>query len=118
MTYRQIDYLVRLGIITPAYAPARGSGSRASWSRSQLPVLRMVAFLREHGARDSTLRTAVVEAERLNENAWGARIVVTIDGRIMPLFAADANGWVMDFAQLAHPITSEAADEELALIAS
>lgn len=109
MTYRQLDYLVRSGIMTPAQT-ASGPGSRARWDVSQLPVLRMVAVLREHGAKDETLRRAVVEAAGLGPEAWGARIVVTIDGRIMAPLASDANGWLLDFAQLADPITEDAAD--------
>jgi hypothetical protein len=61
-------------------------------------LVRFAAVLREHGATDVTLRPAIAEAESLAPEAWGARVVVTLDGRITTPLGADANGWIVDLA--------------------
>lgn len=47
VTYRMLDYWVRVGIIVP-YQEANGSGSRRRFSQSDLVCLAMIAECREH----------------------------------------------------------------------
>src|SRR5690349_18281159 len=89
MTYRQLDHMDRSGVITPRL-PASGSGSQRRWAPDQVRVLRFIQVLRTHGAAYETLRPAVREAEALTEQAWTARVLVTLEGRITTLLGADA----------------------------
>ena len=69
ITYRQLDYWARTGLVEPSVRPARGSGSQRLYGFRDILVLRVVkslldtgislqqirsavAFLREHGATD------------------------------------------------------------------
>jgi len=69
ITYRQLDYWARTGLVEPSIRPARGSGSQRLYGFRDILVLRVVkslldtgislqqirsavAFLREHGATD------------------------------------------------------------------
>ncbi len=71
ITYRQLDYWARTGLVEPSVRPARGSGSQRLYGFRDILVLRVVkslldtgislqqirsavAFLREHGAIDLT----------------------------------------------------------------
>jgi DNA-binding transcriptional MerR regulator len=71
ITYRQLDYWARTGLVEPSVRPARGSGSQRLYGFRDILVLRVVkslldtgislqqirsavAFLREHGATDLT----------------------------------------------------------------
>ena len=95
VTIRQLDHLTREGVITPTVIAA-GSGSSRRWAQRQVRVLRLIAVLRGHGASYSTLRNVVSSAEALDDGAWGARVLVTLDGRITTLLGADSNGWLID----------------------
>ena len=44
------------------------------------------------------MRPALANAQALSDEAWGARVLVTLDGRITTLLSADANGWMVDLA--------------------
>jgi DNA-binding transcriptional MerR regulator len=69
ITYRQLDYWARTGLVEPSVRPARGSGSQRLYGFRDILVLRVVKrlldagislqqirsavdFLREHGATD------------------------------------------------------------------
>jgi DNA-binding transcriptional MerR regulator len=69
ITYRQLDYWARTGLVEPSVRPARGSGSQRLYGFRDILVLRVVkslldtgislqqirsavTFLREHGATD------------------------------------------------------------------
>ena len=69
ITYRQLDYWARTGLVEPSVRPARGSGSQRLYGFRDILVLRVVkrlldtgislqqirsavAYLREHGATD------------------------------------------------------------------
>ena len=97
VSYRQLDYLVREGVVEPRGHDG-GTGNPRCWAPEQLPVLRFAAILREHGARKETIGPAVVELESMHDRAWGARVLVSLDGGIHTLLGDEANGWVVDLA--------------------
>ena len=97
MTYRQLDYLTRAGIIQPQVMSS-GPGTVRRWGHNQVRVLRMASVLRDHGATETTLRPAIQHAQEMSDEAWGARVVVTLDGRISTPLGADGNGWIVDLA--------------------
>lgn len=45
ITYRQLDYWMRTGRITPSIRPPRGQGSQTIWSDSDVQLVRRVASL-------------------------------------------------------------------------
>lgn len=98
---RQLDYLVSAGVIDPAWIEGTGgSGSRRRWAPEQVKVVRLAAVLRELGATDETLRPALAAIVTIpDERVWNARILVTVDGRLMTPLGADANGYLVDLAR-------------------
>lgn len=60
ITYRQLDYWARLGVITPSIEPAAGSGSSRRYSFDDVVALTLVGILSDHGfSRLSTIRSAI-----------------------------------------------------------
>ena len=59
---------------------------------------RLCDVLRTLGAPEATRARADTEAADLAEQAWSARVLVTIDGRITTLLGADENGYLVDLA--------------------
>ena len=49
-------------------------------------------------ATQETIGPAVVELESMHDRAWGARVLVSLDGGIHTLLGDEANGWVVDLA--------------------
>lgn len=81
-TYRQLDYWVRTGIVTPAIANPRGSGNRRRWAPDQVRVVRMIADLCALGATNPVLVEAVATAERMPEHEWQGMGFVDETGRV------------------------------------
>jgi DNA-binding transcriptional MerR regulator len=81
-TYRQLDYWVRTGIVTPSIANPRGSGNRRRWASEQVRVVRLVADLCALGATNPVLVEAVATAERMPEHEWQGMGFVDETGRI------------------------------------
>ena len=56
ITYRQLDYWVRIGRVTPSINDAYGTGDRRLWSADDLIVLdRILAMLERHEAEVARL---------------------------------------------------------------
>lgn len=70
ITYRQMDYWVRTGLITPSFGEAQGSGTSRRWSPEDVVALRVVAELMERGAGASAIRKAVVLAHGPDDYLW------------------------------------------------
>jgi hypothetical protein len=97
LSYRQLGWLVRHGVITPK-VHGTGPGNPWSWGAEQLPVLRLCAVLRYMGAPVPVLRKVVPTVGQLDEHAWGFRVLVTTDGRLATLLGTDAAGYLVDLA--------------------
>lgn len=80
ITYRQLDYWARTGIVEPSGQVARGSGTQRLYTCSDLLVLRVVAALRDHGVE---LRHAVELAALIRDrgDALTPGDVIAVDGR-------------------------------------
>lgn len=59
ITYRQLDYWARTGLLEPSVRAARGSGSQRLYSFKDLLVLRVVKKLLDAGVSLQQVRTAV-----------------------------------------------------------
>lgn len=59
VSYRQLDYWVRVGLIEPSLGHARGSGTSRRWSVADILGLRVVSELMERGVGHQAIRQAV-----------------------------------------------------------
>lgn len=80
VTYRQLDYWTREGLVRPC-RPARGSGSSRRYSTGEVELLRVIGVLSSMGVQGAALRRA---AERVEEliGAGGGWLVVAPDGGV------------------------------------
>jgi DNA-binding transcriptional MerR regulator len=79
ITYRQLDYWARTGLVEPSIRPAAGSGSQRLYSFRDILMLRVVKQLLDAGVSLQNIRSAV---EQLRD--WGveelAEITLMSDG--------------------------------------
>jgi DNA-binding transcriptional MerR regulator len=94
ITYRQLDYWDKTGLVRPSVKQARGKGSRRVYSFEDLVELRVVAGLLALGVSLSTVRRAVryVRQHFANVVRPIARLTLIVDGkRILVRTANDQN---------------------------
>jgi DNA-binding transcriptional MerR regulator len=60
ITYRQLDYWARTGLVVPSVRPAKGSGSQRLYSFRDILVLKMVKRLLELGITLQNVKAAIV----------------------------------------------------------
>ena len=63
ITYRQLDYWARTGLLQPSVRAARGSGSQRLYSFKDILVLKIVKKLLDTGVSLQQVRTAVVQLQ-------------------------------------------------------
>jgi DNA-binding transcriptional MerR regulator len=79
ITYRQLDYWARTGLVEPSVRPATGSGTQRLYSFRDILVLKVVKRLLDTGVSLQQIRTAVVHLrERGVEDL--AQITLMSDG--------------------------------------
>ncbi len=59
VTYRQLDYWARTGLVTPSITPASGSGSKRSYSYGDLLEVKVIKSLLASGVSLARARQAV-----------------------------------------------------------
>jgi DNA-binding transcriptional MerR regulator len=59
ITYRQLDYWARTGLVVPSVRPAKGSGTQRLYSFKDILVLKVVKRLLDTGVSLQNIRTAV-----------------------------------------------------------
>jgi DNA-binding transcriptional MerR regulator len=59
ITYRQLDYWARTGLLRPSISPARGSGSQRMYSYSDLVQLKVIKRLLDSGVSLQAARRAI-----------------------------------------------------------
>ena len=79
ITYRQLDYWARTGLVEPSVRPAQGSGSQRLYGFRDILVLKVVKRLLETGISLQQIRAAVLH---LRERGTGdlAQITLMSDG--------------------------------------
>jgi DNA-binding transcriptional MerR regulator len=79
ITYRQLDYWARTGLVEPSVRPAYGSGTQRLYSFRDVVVLKIVKRLLDTGVSLQNIRTAV---EHLRSSAPSelARMTLMSDG--------------------------------------
>ncbi|WP_067831825.1 MerR family transcriptional regulator [Actinomadura kijaniata] len=79
ITYRQLDYWARTGLVTPSVRPAHGSGSQRLYSFRDILVLKVVKRLLDTGVSLQQIRTAVTHLRDRGVQDL-ARITLMSDG--------------------------------------
>lgn len=79
ITYRQLDYWARTGLVEPSIRPASGSGSQRLYSFRDILVLRIVKRLIDTGVSLPNIRSAVRHLEERGDDDL-ARITLMSDG--------------------------------------
>lgn len=100
VSYRQLDYWCRTGVIEPL-VPARGSGNARRFTPEQVQVVRLVARLSELGAQHEALKRAAEQASALSEHWWAGPVVISADGDLAGEGRVAEAGYLVDLAACA-----------------
>ena len=93
ITYRQLDYWARTGLLRPSVADARGSGSKRLYSYRDLLELKVIKQLLDAGVSLQSARRAVeCLREDLGADLASAKLVLTGTRSVL----AKSNGEVVD----------------------
>lgn len=77
ITYRQLDYWARTDLVRPSVADARGSGTRRSYSYTDLLKLKVIKALLDAGLRLETVRKVFSYIEdELGQDVESANLVI------------------------------------------
>jgi len=79
ITYRQLDYWARTGLVEPSVRPAYGSGTQRLYSFRDVVVLKIVKRLLDTGVALQNIRTAVQHLST-RDAADVARLTLMCDG--------------------------------------
>ncbi|HEV8621748.1 MAG TPA: MerR family transcriptional regulator [Actinomycetota bacterium] len=75
ISYRQLDYWTRTGLIRPSVRDARGSGTQRVYSFQDLALLRIIKKLLDTGVSLQQVRKAIGTLRALKEPEVGTTIV-------------------------------------------
>jgi hypothetical protein len=76
LSFRQLDYWIRIKIITPSVHVGQGSGHYHEWSAEDVRILRVLSDLRSTGELTSVFADLV---EELRGADWNALLVIIGD---------------------------------------
>jgi DNA-binding transcriptional MerR regulator len=107
ITYRQLDYWARTGLVTPSIREAGGSGTQRLYSFQDLVLLRLIKNLLDTGISLQQIRTAI-DYLRENEDNELTGITLMSDGR--SIYACSSPGEVMDVLQKGQGVFAIALD--------
>jgi DNA-binding transcriptional MerR regulator len=79
ITYRQLDYWTRTGLVTPSIKDAHGSGTQRLYSFQDLATLRVIKGLLDTGVSLQRVRTAVEYLQAMKRRPHG--VTLMSDGR-------------------------------------
>ena len=79
ITYRQLDYWTRTGLVAPSVQPATGSGSQRLYSFNDLLQLKVIKGLTDAGASLQKVRQAI-DYVRDDLDADWSRVTIVTDG--------------------------------------
>jgi DNA-binding transcriptional MerR regulator len=96
ITYRQLDYWARTGLVTPSIRDASGSGTQRLYSFRDVLVLKIVKKLLETGVSLHNIRTAVEHLRRRGADDLASITLMSDGARIYECTSADE---VIDLVQ-------------------
>jgi len=96
ITYRQLDYWARTGLVEPSVRPATGSGTQRLYSFQDLLVLKVVKRLLDTGVSLQQIRTAVTH---LRERGVGDLAGITLMSDGASVYECTSPDEVVDLVQ-------------------
>ncbi len=75
ITYRQLDYWARTGLVRPSVRDAKGSGSQRLYSFQDLALLKLIKRMLDTGVNLQQVRKAMKTLKGLDEPALGTTLV-------------------------------------------
>ena len=78
ITYRQLDYWTRTGLVTPSKQGAQGSGTQRLYSFNDLLQLKVIKSLTDAGASLQKVRQALDYVKTDLDADWATTIAVVI----------------------------------------
>ena len=96
ITYRQLDYWARTGLVQPSVRPAAGSGSQRLYGFRDILVLKVVKRLLDTGISLQQIRTAV---EHLHDQGTTDLAQVTLMSDGVSVYACTSPDEVVDLLQ-------------------
>ncbi len=75
ISYRQLDYWARTGLVRPSVQDAQGSGSQRLYSFQDLALLKLIKRMLDSGVNLQQIRKAMSTLEKLDEPALGTTLV-------------------------------------------
>jgi DNA-binding transcriptional MerR regulator len=96
ITYRQLDYWARTGLLTPTLASAKGSGSKRRYDYTDVLELKVIKSLLDAGVSLQRARRAVdCLRDSLGQDLAVTSLVLTATGSVL----ARSNGEIVDLLQ-------------------
>jgi DNA-binding transcriptional MerR regulator len=89
ITYRQLDYWTRTGLVVPSLRPASGSGSQRLYSFNDLLQLKVIKSLSDAGAGLAKIRQAIDYVRENLSDDW-AQLTLVTDGSGVYACTSDA----------------------------
>ncbi len=108
ITYRQLDYWARTGLVTPSIREAGGSGTQRLYSFKDLLLLRVIKSLIDTGISLQSIRRAV---DYLRQNVGDDPTSVTLmsDGR--SIYACESEDQIIDLVKRGQGVFAIALDK-------
>jgi DNA-binding transcriptional MerR regulator len=75
ISYRQLDYWARTGLVRPSVKDAQGSGTQRLYSFQDLALLKLIKRMLDSGVDLKRVRKAMKTLKSLDEPALGATLV-------------------------------------------
>jgi DNA-binding transcriptional MerR regulator len=95
ITYRQLDYWARTGLITPSMQQAKGSGSQRIYSFTDVVQLKVIKNLLDAGMSLKKIRSAVdILRDEMDSDQPLADVTLLSDGQT--IYAAHSDAEVVD----------------------
>jgi DNA-binding transcriptional MerR regulator len=89
ITYRQLDYWTRTGLVEPTIQAAQGSGTQRLYSFNDLLQLRLIKSLTDAGASLQKVRQAIEYVRMHVEDDW-SKVTIVADGSGVYACTSDA----------------------------
>ena len=89
ITYRQLDYWTRTGLVTPSVQEATGSRSQRLYSFNDLLQLKVIKSLTDAGASLQKVRQAIEYVRDHLEDDW-SKVTIVTDGSGVHAYTSDA----------------------------
>jgi DNA-binding transcriptional MerR regulator len=83
ITYRQLDYWARTGLLHPSITPARGSGSQRRYSYTDLVQLKVIKRLLDAGVSLQAARKAIDCLRSAGDDLTSANLVTDDRGSVL-----------------------------------